>query len=809
MAEARNAIEYVKQKRGFDLFLSDDGTVTLTLKIPHPYIWHRTVVRVAYRWRNLFLYGLWPASPMALCVVCVVAVVILLNSSSESWWRTGWLAHIVEHSNRPFWPRSIVESFSVNVRVGYLAVMGSIWVVFIIMALERGLLRWVLSWHGWMSQQGRSSWKCRGWILATKVLTGFKQPRLTYSFQTSLPCLPVPSIDQTVGKFLKSVRPILTDAEYANMEDLGESFAVNDGAKMNQYLNLRAYFWSNNYVAEFWEKYVWLRARSPLCVNSNYYILDFCDFAPSRLSEARAATITALMVDFHKRLKNEQVEPIRLRGLRPLCMNQYYRMFGTTRVPGKSEDELQHKGERSRHVVVLRRGIYFKIEVIRWNGVVSTPSELEHQFLYIKQIADSMHKHGEVAESSGMNLAAMTGTHRTAWAEAREEYFSEGVNKASLEEIERALFFVSLDTTRPTTWSDRGSQILHGSGSDRWFDKSLTLVVFENGFCGLNAEHSWADAPVVAHMWEHCLCHEVERDGHFSYASTGHTRGFLTSPTNLPKGQNKSLGNVKLLRFHLNGRAIAQTRAAMQVQQNLVADLQLEIFGHVDYGKGIIKQSKISPDAFIQMAFQLAYYRSSGEYGLTYEACMTRMFRDGRTETVRSLSAESCAFVQAMVDPYASVEKRTALLLAACERHTANAHDALCGQGVERHIFALYVVSMAMNIESPFLQKALKIPWRLSTSQQPQRQTSVWDIVPKEIDDVCQSPGGGFGPAADDGYGISYMFAGADKIFFHVSSKRSSPKSDSEKFLRTLNTVLKDMKALLVSCLATKKQKKR
>ena len=149
MAEARNAIEYVKQKRGFDLFLSDDGTVTLTLKIPHPYIWHRTVVRVAYRWRNLFLYGLWPASPMALCVVCVVAVVILLNSSSESWWRTGWLAHIVEHSNRPFWPRSIVESFSVNVRVGYLAVMGSIWVVFIIMALERGLLRWVLSWHGW------------------------------------------------------------------------------------------------------------------------------------------------------------------------------------------------------------------------------------------------------------------------------------------------------------------------------------------------------------------------------------------------------------------------------------------------------------------------------------------------------------------------------------------------------------------------------------------------------------------------------------------------------------------------------------
>ena len=35
-------------------------------------------------------------------------------------------------------------------------------------------------------------------------------------------------------------------------------------------------------------------------------------------------------------------------------------------------------------------------------------------------------------------------------------------------------------------------------------------------------------------------------------------------------------------------------------------------------------------------------------------------------------------------------------------------------------------------------------------------------IVPKEIDDICISPGGGFGPVTDDGYGISYMFAGED-----------------------------------------------
>lgn len=36
----------------------------------------------------------------------------------------------------------------------------------------------------------------------------------------------------------------------------------------------------------------------------------------------------------------------------------------------------------------------------------------------------------------------------------------------------------------------------------RWFDKTFTLVVFKNGKMGLNAEHSWADAPIIGHLWE-------------------------------------------------------------------------------------------------------------------------------------------------------------------------------------------------------------------------------------------------------------------------------------------------------------------
>lgn len=39
-----------------------------------------------------------------------------------------------------------------------------------------------------------------------------------------------------------------------------------------------------------------------------------------------------------------------------------------------------------------------------------------------------------------------------------------------------------------------------------------------------------------------------------------------------------------------------------------------------------------------------------GGFCLTYEASMTRLFREGRTETVRSCSNESSAFVKALVN---------------------------------------------------------------------------------------------------------------------------------------------------------------
>jgi carnitine O-palmitoyltransferase 1, liver isoform len=77
------------------------------------------------------------------------------------------------------------------------------------------------------------------------------------------------------------------------------------------------------------------------------------------------------------------------------------------------------------------------------------------------------------------------------------------------------------------------------------------------------------------------------------------------------------------------------------------ADLDLVVADHCAWGKGVIKTLKVSPDAFMQLAFLLAYSRdTNGRLPLTYEASMTRLFHCGRTETVRSCTPEAALFVQ-------------------------------------------------------------------------------------------------------------------------------------------------------------------
>ena len=81
---------------------------------------------------------------------------------------------------------------------------------------------------------------------------------------------------------------------------------------------------------------------------------------------------------------------------------------------------------------------------------------------------------------------------------------------------------------------------------------------------------------------------------------------------------------------------------------------------------------------------------------------------------------------------------------------------------------------------------------------------SAWNVAYHLQTSVCSSvsccwqlcPGGGFGPVADHGYGVSYMLPGDARLYFHISSKRSASQTDSSRFARLLFESLHDMRQM-------------
>ena len=117
---------------------------------------------------------------------------------------------------------------------------------------------------------------------------------------------------------------------------------------------------------------------------------------------------------------------------------------------------------------------------------------------------------------------------------------------------------------------------------------------------GVNAEHSWADAPIIGYMMEYCSNMELE----IGY-DNGHCWNY-----------DKAVAPVCPQRLDWDLQAcVTEINSAQKFAEEQIADLDLYVMRHDAFGKGVIKTCGISPDAFIQMALQMAYYKVGGENG--------------------------------------------------------------------------------------------------------------------------------------------------------------------------------------------------
>lgn len=722
-------------------------------------------------------------NPLPVPLVLIVTggiIAYAANAEPHSWIRNNSISRLMWRLDAY---NPMRKTLSTKVRLSVVGSIFSTGILWGITAGQRFLLRRLLAYHHWMYERKEKSLATKVWAFLLKYVFVRRATNDLHAFQGSLPTLPLPRIEDTVAKYLHTMLPILNDEEMAEMSSLAKDFLRQEGPTLQWYLRLK-WLISPNYVSDWWLNYVYLRGREPIAINSNWAGVMYAKFCATNNRCAHAAVSIHEFLVCRQQLIKDNFAPQMIAEVVPLCMDQYERMFATTRIPGVDQDELQTADlSESRHIVILHKGHFYRVQVYSSNtNRILRPAELY-------PVLESIVNADEPVDEHELLMPALTCIDRTTWAKVREEEFlSNPVNRSSLECIERAAFLMVFeDDEAPPTLLDEVRSLLIGNGHNRWADKSFTLVVQKDGRIGVHVEHAWADASTVGHLVEKVSIADEDRRFY-------NDDGSLII-TEKDERKMQKIQPAEKLKFQLSKSCCKEIEKAHSIYAEARADLDMYILRFGEYGKGMAKRAKCSPDAWIQMALQLAYFRNQGRFDQTYESSTTRLFNLGRTETIRSASVESAAFVKSMLDSNATNKTRLDLLRKACEAHQLYTYDCMTGKGVDRHLFALYVVSAGKGINSPFLKKALSRKWKLSTSQVPTRQLSMKEHVGDQS--KLETSNGAFGPVADDGYGVLYAIWMEDLFYFTVTAKKSCPKTDAEKFAGCIKQALLDLAALL------------
>nr|AUJ88962.1 ChAT protein [Epiphanes senta] len=642
-----------------------------------------------------------------------------------------------------------------------------------------------------------------------------------------LPKLPVPDLKLSLEKYLRCVKPIVTAEAYKNTEQIINEFSKPDGLgpKLQEIL-IKIAEENDNWAYDWWMNEMYLSNKQPLPINSNPGMIFPKEYFPDEDAQLRfTARLISGIMDY-KCVIDQKELPIdrctcREKG-QPLCMEQYYRLFSSYRIPGVDKDKLVNSTTNlalePEHVIVLSRNQMFVLDVIV-NFTRLSDDQLYHQLKRIKRQSED----DENTTSAFANLGYLTSMPRDEWARARSELIRESTNRDCIDMIERCIFIVCLDkevkqssnkenrnddeikskkissnvfsnSTNCNENSINGYfngndinpisssmtltafQMLHGCSSEnnsgnRWFDKTMQFIISEDGVCGLNYEHSPAEGIVVIELSEHLFRYMEEKRKQKLYR--------MPSICELP--------TPRKLRWKIIDTISKWIEKAKTDFDQRIEDLDFCLLKYSKFGRDFPKKVKMSPDSFVQLAMQLAYYKLYNRLVSTYESSSTRRFRHGRVENIRANSCEALSWVKSMdYNSGFTKNQKFNLFQKAVQYQTDLMIDSILGKGMDCHLMALKQIAIENGFDLPelFTDKSFDVSnhFSLSTSQIPTTMEGSF---------MC------YGPVVPDGYGCSYN-PKPNYIIFAISSFKSCSSTSTKLFAESLEKSLNEMYDLCI-----------
>ncbi|KAJ2504620.1 Carnitine O-acetyltransferase mitochondrial [Coemansia sp. RSA 2052] len=577
-----------------------------------------------------------------------------------------------------------------------------------------------------------------------------------FAQQSVLPRLPVPDLQKTLAKYCESLVPLLPADRLAHSKRVIQEFGESAlGLELQQRLEARASDPScANWLEEWWNDLSYMGYRDPVIPYVSYHY-SFNDDPLCLRPNQRAAKLIAGAMAFRQAIVDGSLLPETTKS-GALCSHSYNFMFNACRIPQKPSDvcrTVSYAGNDT--VVVMRNAQFFTIRLVQ-GGIPLSQPEIEH-------VLDRIVAHADA--NAAVPVGLLTADNRDSWAENRRCLIDAG-NAAALDAIESSAFAIALEKTRPVTREEFSHAIWHGDGRSRWFDKPCQFVVCDNARAGFCGEHSMMDGTPTLRLVQYVIEH---------------------SPSPPPSTKPASVRDCAFeqLCFHTPPALVAAVKVAERLFIEGTEKQHVAVLNYAAYGKDEIKRLGCSPDAYIQLALQLAYTRLHGCARPTYESSMTRKFLHGRTETCRSVTRDSVAWCRAMMaQPTPSNEECVRLFQAALATHTRLVREAVEGQGVDRHLLGLRMLVRPEEAKPEIFNDpayAYSSHWYLSTSQVSSENFTSY----------------GWSEVSPKGYGIAYNIR-KECLIIHIACMRNEHALNSDHLAHCFETALNDVRSMLL-----------
>ncbi|XP_063860409.1 carnitine O-palmitoyltransferase 2, mitochondrial-like isoform X2 [Scylla paramamosain] len=433
----------------------------------------------------------------------------------------------------------------------------------------------------------------------------------TMHFQKSLLRLPIPALDKTCERYLRSQKVILSSEEYQRTEKFVTQFKEGIGATLQfQLKDIDKANKHTSYICGPWFD-MYLSDRVPVVLNYNPFLAFHPEERPGLSDPVIRVTNTLVSsLRFMRSLRDSVLEPVvyHLNPAKsdtpmfrkivrwtpsaissyaayaqkafPLDMSQFGNMFNSTRIPKLGKDVLRTY-PKARHMLIMKNGHFYVFDVLDKDGNILSPEHIHACVSYI---------YNDQTPPAKRSIAIFTTENRDTWAKCRDELVEAG-NEAALDVLDAAAFNIVFDEAILGDDPIKTYHtFLHGDGNNRWFDKSFSLICTADSQLALNFEHGWGDGVAVMNYFT-----EITKDLANRPSINSDSRPAPIDASKL----------VRRLEFTLTPSLEAAIDKAHQSYEANTSALKCDVLEPQFFGKKLCKKNKLSPDALMQLGLQL------------------------------------------------------------------------------------------------------------------------------------------------------------------------------------------------------------